>query len=79
MIQFTNQLQQHLKAQYKSDQSQVGDIFQTLYKIIHNIIMDPYEVKFRTLKKTNNMVQRVIVNNPSVFKFLALFGFQEDN
>jgi len=50
-----------------------------LYKIIHNIILDPYEVKFRTLKKSNNMVQRIIVNNPSVFKFLALFGFEEDN
>lgn len=25
------------------------------------------------------MVQRIIVSNPSVFKFLALFGFEEDN
>lgn len=76
MVQYSNQLEQQLRTQYKGDLGKVGDIFQTLYKIIHNIISDPYEIKFRTLKKSNNMVQRTIQANPSVVKFLALFGFE---
>ncbi len=75
MVQYTTQLERDLKAQYNHDLNQVSDIFQTLYKIIHNIVQDPYEMKFRALKKSNSMVQRVISANPSVIKFLALFGF----
>lgn len=36
-------------------------------------------MKFRTLKKTNGTIQRIVSNNPSVIKYLALFGFEEDN
>lgn len=75
MMQYSNQLQNDLKSHYKYDPNQVTDIFQTLYKVIHNIVQDPYEIKFRTLKKTNGMIQRIVSNNPSVVKFLALFGF----
>ena len=75
MIQFVNELDNQLQSQYKHDLGQVGEIFDKLYKIIHNIIQDPYEMKFRSLKKSNNMVQRIITSNPPVIKFLALFGF----
>lgn len=42
MAQYLNQLEHHLKIQYKTNSGQLPEIFQTLYKIIHNIIADPY-------------------------------------
>jgi hypothetical protein len=76
MIQYVNELDNKLQSRYKQDLSQVGEIFEKLYKIIHNIIQDPYEMKYRTLKKSNNMVQRIITSNAPVGNFLALFGFE---
>lgn len=47
--------------------SEVKSITQVIYKIIGNIVKDPYEMKFRVLKKSNNMVQRnIIQHEPSL-------------
>jgi hypothetical protein len=47
MIQYVNELDNKLQSRYKQDLSQVGEIFEKLYKIIHNIIQDPYEMKYQ--------------------------------
>ena len=67
-----------MNKQFGNNLEQIKCIFQTLHKIIHNITTDPYEMKFRNLKKTNAMVQKTILVNIQVLKFLKLFGFEED-
>lgn len=53
-------------------------IFETLLKIVQNIIADPYELKFRVLKKANNRIRSVVLENPPVMAFLREIGFEED-
>lgn len=53
-------------------------IFETVLKIVKNIIADPYELKFRVLKKSNAKIKEIIMDNPPVVKFLKEIGFEED-
>jgi hypothetical protein len=53
-------------------------IFETLLKVIKNIIADPYELKFRVLKKGNSKIKELFLSNPPVVKFLKEIGFEED-
>jgi hypothetical protein len=53
-------------------------IFETVLKIVKNIIADPYELKFRVLKKSNAKIREIIMDNAPVVKFLKEIGFEED-
>jgi hypothetical protein len=53
-------------------------IFETLLKIVQNIVANPYELKFRVLKKANNRIRSVVLDNPPVMAFLREIGFEED-
>ena len=49
-----------------------------MLKIIKNIISDPYELKFRVLKKANARIKEIVLENPPVIKFIKEIGFEED-
>jgi len=40
--------------------------------------MDPYSLKYRTLKKNNNLINKVIVQHKVCNQFMKLFGFIDD-
>ncbi|XP_024023357.1 uncharacterized protein LOC21387558 [Morus notabilis] len=53
-------------------------VFQTLFKIISNVIEHPDEMKFRRLRKANPTIQRNIASYKAAIEFLVLVGFNED-
>ena len=50
----------------------------TLFKIISNILMQPFEPKFRKLPKGSQSVKDKILANPNAMNFLKLAGFKFD-
>ena len=48
-----------------------------MLKIIKNIVSDPYEMKFRKLKKSNNLIKKTIVENSCCVNFIKQIGFEE--
>ncbi|PON44609.1 WLM domain containing protein [Trema orientale] len=52
-------------------------VFQTLIKIISNVIEHPDEMKFRRLRKANPTIKRNIANYRAAIEFLVLVGFNE--
>ncbi|PON48496.1 WLM domain containing protein [Parasponia andersonii] len=58
--------------------AQVTVVFQTLFKIISNVIEHPDEMKFRRLRKANPTIKRNIANYKAAIEFLVLIGFNED-
>ncbi|XP_020082790.1 uncharacterized protein LOC109706396 [Ananas comosus] len=53
-------------------------VFQTLFKIIRNVIEHPNEVKFRRLRKANPQFQRNVANYRAAIEILNMVGFSED-
>ena len=53
-------------------------IFQTLQRIIKNIVNEPYEMKYRVLKKSNSKIRELILDNVPALNFLKEIGFEED-
>lgn len=41
-----------------------------------NIVGDPYEMKFRVLKKSNQKIRELVFDNPPVLVFLKEIGFE---
>jgi UBX domain-containing protein 6 len=48
----------------------------TLLKILTNIVNNPGEAKFRTLRLSNPKVQEAVVANPGGVELLSAIGFQ---
>ena len=52
-------------------------ICSVLEKIHENLAKDPYEMKYKTLKKSNKTVQNNILIHDSIPEFLKVVGFAE--
>ncbi|GMN27930.1 hypothetical protein TIFTF001_001856 [Ficus carica] len=64
--------------QTEVDPAQATIVFQTLFKIVSNMIEHPNEMKFRRLRKANPTIQRNIANYKAAVDFLVSVGFNED-
>ncbi|XP_025014855.2 uncharacterized protein LOC8265583 isoform X2 [Ricinus communis] len=52
--------------------------FQTLFKIIRNVIEHPNEMKFKRLRKANPIIQKNVANHRAAMEILLVAGFSED-
>ncbi|XP_072973376.1 uncharacterized protein [Typha angustifolia] len=52
-------------------------VFQTIFKIIRNVIEHPNEEKFRRLRKANPQFQRNVANHEAAMEILKMVGFCE--
>lgn len=57
--------------------SQAPQIYKTLGKVLGNIVKNPDELKFRTLKKDNKIVVDTLGKSKSAIELLLLVGFQD--
>lgn len=71
------QMEQALMAKFHLLPEALLKVLETLSKIVKNILSDPYELKFRTLKKSNSTIQRMVLDNAPVVAFLKKIGFEE--
>lgn len=74
----TQKLEDKLLEKYPWVGSDLLKILETLYKIIKNIVTDSFELKYRVLKKSNQRIREVVLDNPPVLAFLKEIGFEED-
>uniref|UniRef100_A0A0D9X9E5 WLM domain-containing protein n=1 Tax=Leersia perrieri TaxID=77586 RepID=A0A0D9X9E5_9ORYZ len=58
--------------------TEAASAFQTLFKIIKNVIEHPHDVKYRRLRKSNPQFQRSVANYKAAMEVLELIGFCED-
>ncbi|XP_023754400.1 uncharacterized protein LOC111902817 [Lactuca sativa] len=58
--------------------SEASMVFQTLVKIVKNVIEHPDEIKFKKLRKANPVIQKNIANYNGAMEILFLIGFCED-
>lgn len=78
MLQALRKLEDDLMVKYPWVGQELIKIFETLQKIIKNILSDPYELKFRVLKKSNTRIRELVLDNLPVATFLKEIGFVED-
>lgn len=64
-------------ASLKENRFETRSVIEIIYKLIANIVKDPYEMKFRTLKKSNNLIQKNIIQLEPCFQFMKAIGFQD--
>ncbi|CAN8232619.1 unnamed protein product, partial [Cochlearia groenlandica] len=55
-----------------------GQVLQMLLKIVRNIIEQPYEMKFKRLRKGNPAIKRNIINFAASVEILSVVGFVEE-
>nr|GEV73759.1 hypothetical protein [Tanacetum cinerariifolium] len=72
-----------LKKSIETLQSEVSPaeaamVFQTLVKIVKNVIEHPNEIKFKKLRKANPVIQKNIASHNAAMEILFLIGFCED-
>lgn len=58
--------------------SQRTEVYTTLAKVLGNIVRNPAEPKFRSLKKDNRMVQEKICRSTAAVSLLLAIGFEDD-
>ncbi|MFS7999348.1 putative WLM domain, PUB domain, Ubiquitin-like domain superfamily, PUB-like domain superfamily [Helianthus anomalus] len=58
--------------------SEAATVFQTLVKIVKNVIEHPDETKFKKLRKANPVIQKNIASHNGAMEILLLIGFCED-
>ncbi|KAI3769608.1 hypothetical protein L6452_00717 [Arctium lappa] len=58
--------------------SEAAMVFQTLVKIVKNVIEHPDETKFKKLRKANPVIQKNIASYNGAMEILFLIGFCED-
>ncbi|KAK1439780.1 hypothetical protein QVD17_05600 [Tagetes erecta] len=58
--------------------SEAAMVFQTLVKIVRNVIEHPGETKFKKLRKANPVIQKNIASYNGALEILFLIGFCED-
>ncbi|KAJ9560864.1 hypothetical protein OSB04_006024 [Centaurea solstitialis] len=58
--------------------SEAAMVFQTLVKIVRNVIEHPDETKFKKLRKANPVIQKNIASYNGAMEILFLIGFCED-
>lgn len=58
--------------------SETAMVFQTLVKIVRNVIEHPDETKFKKLRKANPVIQKNIASYNGAMEILFLIGFCED-
>ena len=58
--------------------AKVKAVISVLFKVISNILMQPFEPKFRKMPKGSASVKEKILANPNAVKFLQLAGFKFD-
>ncbi|KAJ0680739.1 putative WLM domain, PUB domain, Ubiquitin-like domain superfamily, PUB-like domain superfamily [Helianthus annuus] len=58
--------------------SEAATVFQTLVKIVKNVIEHPDETKFKKLRKANPVIQKNIASHNGAMEILFLIGFCED-
>jgi hypothetical protein len=78
MLKSIQKLENDLLVKYPWVGQELARIFETILKVVKNIIADPYELKFRVLKKSNTRIKEVVLGNPPVINFLKEIGFEED-
>lgn len=59
--------------------SEAAMVFQTLVKIVRNVIEHPDETKFKKLRKANPVIKKNIASYNAAMEILFLIGFCEDN
>ncbi|KAL4555452.1 hypothetical protein LXL04_038071 [Taraxacum kok-saghyz] len=70
------ELIQRLKSEVSH--SDVRMVFQTLVKIVKNVIEHPDEIKFKKLRKANPVIQKNIASYNGAMEILFMIGFSED-
>jgi len=58
--------------------SQLGEVYETLTKVLRNIYQNPTEPKFRTLKKENKMMKEKVCKSQAAISLLLAVGFEDD-
>ena len=71
-------MKENLLSQYDGSKEIVNSILEIVLRLIGNIAKDPYEMKYRSLKKTNKVISKNIMENPPCLIFLRAIGFTED-
>jgi len=70
MEELVNSIQEELPSQQR-------DVYETLSKVLANIVRNPAEPKYRTLKKDNRMVQDKICRSQAAVSLLLALGFED--
>ena len=78
MLKIALSLEQEILAECNNNGPEALKIVQTLQKIIANIVKDSYDIKFRTLKKSNARIYEIIYCHPACMKFAKAIGFMPD-
>ena len=78
MLKAVQRVEEELMKKYPYVGPELLKVLETLQRIIHNIVQDPYEMKFRVLKKSNAKIRELILDNEPALKFLKTIGFEED-
>lgn len=66
-----------LLSQENENEERVGEILAVMGKIVSNIANNSYEIKYKTLKKSNKMINQTVYKNPPCLLFLNSVGFME--
>ena len=78
MLESVRKLEDDMMIKYPWIGQELLRVFEIVQKIIKNIISDPFELKFRVLKKTNPRIQEIVMDNAPVLVFLKEIGFEQD-
>jgi len=63
MIGLSRTLSKDLMTSLQENRFETRSVIEIIYKLIANIVKDPYEMKFRILKKSNNLIQKNIIQH----------------
>lgn len=58
--------------------SQLGEVYETLAKVLRNVYQNPTEPKFRTLKKENKTIQDKVCKSQAAISLLLAVGFEDE-
>ncbi|CAI5729288.1 unnamed protein product [Peronospora effusa] len=67
----------HLQAHYSAET--ISNSISWLYKIVTDIITHPLDVKFRSIRKANQLFNRQIARFPECLEFLRALGFEDQS
>lgn len=77
MLNLSKDLKAKVLQNVYNNKVEARSILEILYKLISNIVKDPYEMKFRSLKKSNNLIQKNIMQQPACLEYMKAIGFQD--
>ena len=70
---------QLLCSQQTSDPNQLKVSISTLLRLLQNISDNPEEAKYRSVKKSNKVIQTKLLNTPGVLELMNLIGFDQQD